>query len=310
LTAKLGHGNVRFMSSANIYQVVTDRILAALAQNIVPWQKPWRTSAPTNLLSKKAYRGVNVLLLSCSGYSSHYWGTYKQITEAGGQVRRGEKGTPIVFWSMFEKMVDGKPKKVFVLRQYTVFNVEQCDGLEALKTAPSDLQVPMAHEALESAAAAILEGYKGAPQVIVGYNRTKACYKPSLDVVEVPGREYFNSPEGFYSILYHELAHSTGHKSRLGRIGVTDVDAFGSHRYSFEELVAEITSAFMMHHVGLDSEVAFENQAAYIQGWRAKLGENPKWIVDAAGKAAKAFEHILGVSAAALPTDEEISEAA
>ncbi len=275
------------MSTSNIHQNVTDRIVQALKSNVVPWRKTWRTTAPTNIASKRKYKGINTILLSCHGYSSNVWGTYKQIAEAGGQVRKGEKGSMIVFWSSFEKEVDGKIKKLFVQRVHSVFNVEQCDGFETEEKAP---ETGAGFERAQK----IVEGYKGPS---MGADANKVCYVPSEDKIYMPPRSSFESSEAYYSTLFHEMSHSTGHASRLARPGIVDPIRFASHNYSFEELVAEFSSAFLMAEAGIDNPKNLENHTAYIQSWLRGLQENPKWALDAASQASKSAAFVLGTPA-------------
>lgn len=267
----------------NVYEVITDRILTMLKDGVVPWRQPWTAaSAPKNLVSKKEYRGVNVLLLGTQKYSSPFWCTYKQCTEKGGQVRKGEKSTPVVFWKITEDKKDAK-KKSFILRYYNVFNVGQCDGLEVPAEESRKVVEPI--QACED----LVKLYKTMPKVEHGGSR--AYYNPSFDYIGMPVMADFKGAEEYYSTLFHELVHSTGHKDRLDREGITNPIRFGSHDYSFEELVAECGSAFLCGRAGIGNRV-IDNQAAYIASWVSKLRSEPRWIVEASSKAAKAVDYI------------------
>lgn len=277
--------------SLNVYEVITNRIIDSLNDGVVPWRTPWKTSAPTNLISKKAYRGVNVFLLNASRYSSNYWLTYKQAAQKGGSVRKGEKATPVVFWKVYDNatpkvLPSGKiaKGKAFILRYYSVFNVSQCDGIEAPSTPDHTPFAPI------DACERIVAMYENAPSITHG--GAQACYSPQLDTVNIPAKEAFETPEAYYSTLFHELAHSTGHKSRLDREGITDPIKFASHKYSFEELVAECTASFLCGEAGV-LDTTFDNSSAYIRHWVSKLQSEPKWIVQAGGKAAAAADLIL-----------------
>lgn len=267
----------------NVYEIVTERILTLLAQGTAPWRKPWSagSSEPMNLVSGKPYRGINVLLTGSQGYASPFWATYKQIQTKGGQVRKGEKATPVVFWKTGK---DEKTEKdYFVLRYYSVFNVAQCEGLD-LPAAPTErVYEPIA------ACEALAKGYPGGPQVEHGGER--ACYIPLTDTVHMPRMGAFDCREEYYAALFHELTHSTGAVHRLDR-GLDTT--FGTHAYSFEELVAEIGASFLCARAGIDGAI-IDNAAAYLAGWHKKLKSEPKWMVLAAGKAAKAPDLISNV---------------
>lgn len=274
----------------NVYQIVTERILEALAKGVVPWRKPWRTETPKNLISGRDYRGVNIFLLSAQPFESPYWLTFKQAKELGGTVKRGERGTPIVFWKVTEdEDSNGKVSKGFLLRYFTVFNVAQTEGIEAPQSVERPAFNPI--EACEK----VVASYKDPPSIL--QMGQQAAYLPSLDRIWIPKPEQFTSPEEYYSTLFHELAHSTGASHRLARKGVADPSRFASHTYSFEELVAECTSAFLATHAGI-APATLGNSAAYIASWASKLKSEPRWIVDASAQAAKAADLILGKVAA------------
>lgn len=295
-------------SKASVYEIITARILDALAAGTVPWRKTWteqRSSAlPRNFVTKKPYRGVNLIILWSAGYSSPDFLTFRQAKQLGGSVRKGEHGLPVVFWTVYDgKTVDpktGKLEKRFVLRYYTVFHVSQCDGLnvpaEPVK-APVD---PIA------SCDAVVASYKNPPTVAHGGGR--AFYSTAADHVQMPERGSFESAAEYYSTLFHELGHSTGAAKRLDRKGITKSVGFGDHLYSFEELVAECAAAFLCAEAGI-STATIENSAAYIAGWVAKLKSEPRWIVEAAGQAAKAADMIMNRGAQASTEDDDSSEA-
>jgi antirestriction protein ArdC len=278
------------------FDVITDRVIQRLEAGTVPWNKPWHGSAgmPKNLVSKQQYRGINVFLLHCLGYESPYFLTFKQAKKLGGHVRKGEKGCPVVFWKRLdvkeETTEDGqkvfKVKQVPMLRYYTVFNVSHCEGIEA----PA-LDVPeREHDPIE-AADQIANGMHNAPQIRHGH--TGASYSPPEDVVRMPRPEVFNDDGAYYSTLFHELTHSTGHGSRLDRKLESDPAPFGSPDYSREELVAEMGAAFLCGEAGI-LHTNIDQSAAYIAGWLKKLKDDRKLVVTAAAQAQKAADHILG----------------
>jgi antirestriction protein ArdC len=277
----------------NVYEVITTRIIELMQKGTVPWRQPWRggNASPKNLVSGKPYRGINVLMLGCQGYTSPYWLTYNQAKDRGGNVKKGEKGTPVVFYKTYE---DKDENNRFVLRYFTAFNADQCEGIETPK--PERAKTP--HERIE-ACEAIVKGYRG-PTIQTG---GRACYQPLTDTVTVPAIDAFDRREEYYSTLFHELAHSTGAKHRLDREGITSGIVFGSHNYSYEELIAECGAAFLCGATGIDAATV-DNSAAYLASWIKKLKSEPQWIVKASSAAAKAADLIRGVKAERKDVDE------
>ena len=274
---------------ASVYEIVTSRILAELEKGQVPWRKPWRTLPPANLVSKKPYRGINVFLLALAGYGSQYWLTYRQALALGGNVRKGEHGTKIVFWK-FDKYetetADGETEahRSAFLRYYTVFNLEQTEGLKAL------LALPPARP-IESAEAIA----KGMPNPPVFEQDFQAAYVPSTDTVTMPSRTAFESQAEYYSTLFHELTHSTGHAKRRAREGFDRPQMFGSESYSREELIAEMGSAMLCGVAGIE-QATVANSAAYLKSWIARLKSDSRLVVQAASAAQKAADYIRGQS--------------
>ena len=278
----------------DVYQIVTDRIIDLLEDGVVPWHKPWAGGSnqlPMNLVSKKAYRGLNVWLLSCFGYASPYWVSYKQATELGGQVRKGEKSTLVVYWKMFETIdKDTKEKKVIpMLRYYNVFNVSQCDGINVPDT---ETQPTIDFNPIEEAEKIVANMTK-VPRIT--HIEQQAYYNRSSDHVNMPQKETFKGEAEYYSTLFHELTHSTGHESRLGRFQ-NQVSKFGDSNYAKEELIAEMGASYLCAMAGIVDRT-IDNSAAYIANWLTKLRNDKKLVVSAAGKAHAACDYILGVSA-------------
>lgn len=303
-----------------VYEIITDRILSLLEEGTIPWQKPWNRTGnvdfdwPKNLASKRPYSGINVFLLSCTGFASPFWLTYKQAAALGGNIKKGEKGFPVIFWKIQPKKIKDEggeeSSQVFpILRYYTVFNVEQCENIDPAKipTCPDEL------EGIEfnpiATAQAIVENMKNAPDITHYNNSNRACYSPTFDKISIPAPEQFTQPERYYSTLFHELAHSTGHSKRLNRKELTESCYFGSHNYSKEELVAEFAAAFLCGISGIE-QATLENSAAYIKGWSSSLRSNPKWAVHAAAAAQKAADLIQGLDRQESLQGEEQSEAA
>lgn len=287
---------------ATVYEVVTDRIISHLEQGTVPWRADWVRSAsvPVSLATGKPYRGINRFLLPliahAAGYAAPFWLTFKQVTERGGKVRKGEKGSPCFFWKVYDQAdIDhadvgaDDDKKRFVARYYTVFNVEQCDGIDYPKPALPDPATSGATPI--EAAEQIVSGFHG-PTIMTKGQRP--CYLPASDTVEMPARATFFTPEGYYSTLFHEMIHATGHSSRLARITFAPAP-FGSTDYSREELIAELGSAFLCSEAKI-SPAVIENQAAYLSGWLNVLKADRRAIVVAAAQAEKAANLVLGIS--------------
>jgi antirestriction protein ArdC len=273
----------------NAYEIVTDRILAQLDKGIIPWKRGFDVSGPqtpTNFLTKKAYRGINVFMLFCNDYPTSEWLTYKQAQELGAQVRKGERATPIVFWSFRDKETeDGEKDSYAFCKTYSVFNIAQIDGLTpALPFDPSRVFEPI------PAARALADRYlTTGPKLAHGGNQP--FYSPGRDLVQMPECEKWHNSERYYKTLFHELTHSTGHPSRLNR----DMGKrFGSDPYAREELVAEFGAAFLCAECGISSEDAELNTVAYIQNWIQALKNDKRLAISAAQRAQRAADFIVG----------------
>jgi len=280
----------------DIYQDITDRIITYLEKGVIPWKVPLRTKGanqwPSNRLTGDPYRGVNVFMLAVTtwaeGYTSSRWLTYRQAKELGGHVRKGEESTPIVFWKQYTKedKDTGKDKQIPVLRRYRVFNLDQCEGIDKPEEEKFE---PLDFTPIE-AAERIVGGYLGRPSIT--HRGLQACYKPKLDEVVLPPPEIFTTREAYYGTLFHELSHSTGHSKRLDRGLDTNLTPFGHPDYSREELIAEMATAFLCGHAGIEPATV-ENAAAYLQSWIKKLKGDKRLIIQAAGKAKKATQWML-----------------
>ncbi|MEO7300529.1 MAG: zincin-like metallopeptidase domain-containing protein [Verrucomicrobiota bacterium] len=273
----------------DVYQIVTDRIIQLLEAGTVPWQKPWKggNQAPQNFISRRVYRGINLFLLNATNYASPYWLTFKQVQSLGGSVRKGEKSFPVVFWKLFEEEVNGEQKKIPFLRYHSVFNTAQCDGL----TVPSLPENNGMFEPIEKCEQ-VVAGMPKAP--VLKHHGGRACYSPPLDEISMPETHLFDSRERYYSTLFHELTHSTGHLSRLNRKEINEPIRFGSDPYSREELVAEMGAAFLCGHCEIENTI-IDQSASYIQNWLEQLKNDRKLVVHAAAQAQKACDFILDV---------------
>src|SRR5690242_2985066 len=244
-------------AAKDVYAIITERITAALERGTAPWHQTWTAGmAPQSLVTRHAYRGVNVFVLSmtarAAGYGSPYWVTYNRARSMGGNVKRGEHGTPVVFWKFFDAPAvdntDGDELEITdtprarrrppLLRYYTVFNVAQTEGI-AIPTPLNGAPV-----APIEAAEQIVAGMPRAPRIVESLDGG-AYYAPRLDMVHMPARPRFSRSEDFYAVLFHELTHSTGHASRLNRSTLNEAGRFGDANYSREELVAEMGAAFL-----------------------------------------------------------------
>lgn len=292
----------------DIYSEVTDTIVAALEQGTIPWHRPWSAaeqSLPVSVSTGKLYRGINPFLLQLAGqtkgYASPWWGTFKALQERGGSVRKGEKGTLVVFWKRLvvattpeERAATGKDKKAIpMLRHYNVFNAEQADGMPE-KYAAQKIDHGPDFDPI-TAAEVIADGYKGGPVVYQHEGGARAFYRPSTDAVHMPARWQFDGAEEYYSTLFHELTHSTGHSSRLNRPTLLESHSFGDANYSREELVAEMGAAMLAGVAGIH-QTTVPNSAAYVAGWLKALRGDKKLVVSAGGQAQRAADHILGVT--------------
>lgn len=280
--------------SANIYQMVTDRIIEQLENNIIPWEKPW-TGTHTgafNRISKRPYSILNQMLLK---HDSEY-ATFKQWTELGGHIKKGEKSEIVVFWKMQDIEVEQKDgtkavKQIPLLRYYNVFHISQVEGV-----APLEADKFIEHEPIEEAEN-VLHGYLDREGIelkhVIG---NEAFYSPMSDYIQLPMMEQFTRIEEYYSTAFHESVHSTMKETRCNRQEERKgkLVAFGSEEYSKEELVAEIGSASIMNLLGLETTHSFRNSAGYIQSWIRVLKNDCKFIVSASSKAEKAVDYIMG----------------
>ncbi|MGB7242592.1 MAG: zincin-like metallopeptidase domain-containing protein [Sulfitobacter sp.] len=289
------------MPKYDVYMEVTNQIIEALEQGVKPWECPWQKNAAALPLrvTGDSYRGINHVLLNLKawtqGYRNPVWMTFKQAKDLGGMVRKGEKSSLVVKYGTFEAKDEAregetKDKTRGYLKAYRVFNVQQIDGLDDQFPTPDEAE-PLATrpiEQLSHIAANMVESMG------VGYAEggDRACYVPSLDKVHMPELPKFKAAELFYSTLFHELSHATGHKRRCDRTKDKAGSKFGNAVYAMEELVAEISSA--MVGAQLDFQPGhIEDSAAYVQSWLKMLRDDKRAIVKAAAAAQRSADYLM-----------------
>jgi antirestriction protein ArdC len=295
----------------DIYQIVTDRILKQIEETgKLVWQKPWYAThgnLPMNGKTKRPYEGVNMFLLQFNSFTSPYWLSFKQVEEMGGNIKKGEKSTQVVFWKMNKytetnEAGEEKSKTVPLLRYYNVFNVEQCENI----TIASNQTVAFTeHQQIENAEQVIKTYQQNNPALQINIcESSQAYYKPKADSVNMPLLKQFVTPAKYYSTFFHELAHSTGHETRLNRKEVATTIIFGSCDYGTEELTAELTAAFICAENGISNENSEANSIAYLKNWMRTIKADKKMFIMAAARANKAAKFITASQAA------EVEEAA
>lgn len=290
----------------DIYQEITNKIINALDSGKLPWLQPWQDATGTTITGQlplrstgQEYQGINTLMLwleaSTKGYKSPYWMTYKQASEHGGNVKKGEKASRVVYWSIAEKKRENEAgeEETFssaFLKTYFVFNAEQCEGLPE-KFYPSE--VPVTVEAKNKAIEHVESFIQATDAKIEHSPNQGAYYRPSTDSIMMPHLQQFRDSESYYAVLLHELTHWTKHESRLNRD--TGRKSWGDAGYAMEELVAELGAAFLCAKLGITPELR-DDHAAYIQSWLRVLKDDKKAIFTASGMAQKAasFLYELG----------------
>lgn len=286
---------------ADVYQKVTDAVVNAIEQGAGEYRMPWSVRqdkgfSPISVGSGKPYRGVNTIVLwaqaQTKGYGSAFWGTYQQWQELGAQVRKGEKGSPVVYWGTWESTADdtGEPdeksQRHLFAKGYTVFNIEQVEGCKL----PKRFEPKLSHNERIVRAEQFFNGLPGL-QLKDGGNR--AFYRPDTDAVYMPGFDQFDEPKAYYSVLAHETTHWTSHSTRCDRqLG----KRFGDEAYAIEELIAELGSAYAMAHLELEVTPRLDH-AQYIASWLRALRNDKRAIFTAASQAQKAADYLIRESA-------------
>ena len=314
------------MTQDEIIQAVNDKVIEGLKDKGLSWFRPWKSgeeNQPLNRLSSNYYKGFNIFLLNAEmiqrDYKCNQWLTFKQVSQMDGKVKKGSKSTEIYFWklgyqdmktgkfltdkqiksvNLREKFTsNGKPidryRKTFAIRYYKVFNLDQTTGIEPLKFEPSINASFTNNEMVDS----IVDGYisRSNPLVLtVSKTSNQAYYSPSNDLVVMPEQDSFVDSDSYYKTLFHELAHSTGHNTRLNRKGVASMNYFGSESYAQEELIAEISSMYLTGLCDLNPKDSDDNSQAYINGWVRKFEDEAKECFYAMQQATKCSTLILG----------------
>jgi len=277
------------------YQILTDKIISKLEQGEIPWKKPWKTlnlGYPKNMISDKVYQGVNFFNILFEDRETPVWVTFKQAKDLGGNVKKGENGIPVVYYNFIERL-NGKEEieKIPFLKRSTVFNIEQCEGIENPYQEQIDtIKKPTVFNNIDNCEK-LINSFIDKVAPFEHTNHQKAYYLPSMDSINMPEKDRFYSSENYYSTLFHEMAHSTGHNSRLNRVGIVKQAEKGSSRYAKEELIAELTSAFICNKAGIGEQV-IENSTAYIQSWLGALRNDKKLVFNAMKEAYKVIEYL------------------
>lgn len=279
---------------SKVYGIVQDKIIKAIEEAIknggtAPWRKPWKGGVPRNFITKKPYRGINLLMLDGGSYL-----TFKQITDLQKKnpkvkLKKGSKSEIVVFWKFPEKAEEDSEEEEEkygpILKYYRVFHISNVEGVV-------DDMFNFDHVPIEQGEK-LINAYRKEVKIEVLQGTDRAFYTPSLDRIRVPALTHYEQPEEFYSTTFHEMIHSTGHKKRLDRFDENESTAFGSESYSKEELVAEIGANMLLATLGIECESQQENSISYLYGWLSAIKKDAKLIVSAAQKAQKASDYIL-----------------
>jgi antirestriction protein ArdC len=288
--------------SRDLYQEVTDTIMQQLEAGTVPWQTPWIggfngnfLGLPKNFTTNNKYQGINIVLLWAAslkqGFTSTEWGTFKQWSAKKESIRKGEKGSMIVYYDSFEKEVDGETQKIPFLKASVVFNRCQLASFNK-ELATYDPSLPILPESIE-----MVDEFIANTNAKIEYNSNRACYVPLTDTIHIPRRGGFintlggNASENYYSTLLHELVHWSGSPNRLNRV---KGKKFGDAQYAYEELVAELGAAFLSAEFYISSS-KYEDQASYIDHWLGILKQNKHMLLSAASEASKAVGYLQGL---------------
>lgn len=270
-----------------VYEYITAEIVKKLETGVVPWRHPWTAGVPKNAVSGNQYNGFNVFRLGFEEYENPHWATFKQVGDLGGRVAKCEKSTMVIFWKMQVKEdQETKKEKIFpILRYFRVFNIEQTDLTddERFEVAQND------NKPLDQCEK-IMSGYRNKPE-IKHTDSSRAYFDFFKDLINIPEMNLFDTAEDYYSVLFHEATHSTGHHTRLERRNKTDIVSKKDPAYWFEEIIAELGAAYLGGQAGIDYHT-LDNSASYIEGYLNALKKDNSLFIKAASAAQKAAEYI------------------
>lgn len=310
---------VKNEGQAKILEMVNSMIIDKLKQGVNPWRKPWTCDGDCcakNYVSNKAYSGINAVILDAG-----YYMTFKEVTERGGKVKKGAKAYPIIFTSKKryyyteestnaetgEVVKETKYRDGFILRYYNVFRLEDTEGVKPIKNRIIEEAPVKTNEEID----AIIQDYAKRSKLRLNITKSdRAYYAPLLHSVTVPQRNQFSCDSEYYSTLFHELTHSTGHSTLLNRFSAED-GGFGSKSYSFEELVAEVGASYCCNYTGIADNSSNENSVAYLKGWAERLENNKAsyYIMKATTKATEAFRLIMNIVSKKAENKENTGDA-
>lgn len=290
----------------DVYQKVTDKIINLLEQGDIVWKKSWSDyGLARNHVTGNTYKGINFLILNfCSPHEAPIFMTFNQVRKSGGKIRKGAKSLPVIYYNMVFKDENGKRiskedaaiiqsrkkdvKTFKYVKYYNVFNIDDIEGIEFVLP-----HVELKENDILQTCEDVVSNMPQKPEIKIGRSN-RAYYNWTSDFVNMPTIEQFTSSQHYYSVLFHELIHSTGHHKRLGRVSNEDIQkGFDSKPYSQEELVAELGAAFLCSITKTDRPDVVENSAAYIKGWLEALKNDKQLIFKAAADAQKAVDYIL-----------------
>jgi len=303
-----------------IFEKINKTVIEGLKAKGLSWFKPWKSgqaNAPFNLANDRFYNGFNIFILNYEmvdkGYEFNQWLTFKQVSAKGGKVVKGSKSTEVYFWQIGyldnstgkfvapkliklinpnERMADGKLRylKTFSVKFYKVFNVAQCKGIEPKVMEDTTGDVDNEPNVVAESLSKSYIDNQGTLKLV--HIEDSAYYSPNRDVVNMPKLDTFVDADSYYKVLFHELAHSTGHKDRLNRKTLLEVNKWGDTTYAKEELVAEISAMYIVGMLGLEPKDNESNSQAYIKGWCKYLEDKPKECVYAMQQATKVVDYI------------------
>lgn len=270
-----------------VYDIITGQILEKIKDGVIPWRHPWTAGVPKNAVSGNQYNGFNIFRLGFEDYINPNWATFRQVGDLGGRVAKGEKSTVVIFWRL-NKYIEEKTeeeKVIPMLRYYRVFNIEQTDLTDDDRFVITKNDNPSI-QACED----IMTGYKNCPE-IVNKEDARAYFDFRNDIINMPKQDLFDSSEDYYSVLFHESTHSTGHHTRLERREKNAIVIKKQPEYWFEEIIAELGAAYLGGHAGIGYHT-FDNSASYIDGYYTTLKNDNSLFIRAASAAQKAAEYI------------------